>query len=213
VSAPSSGIPIGTLARVERWGIAVAVAAVSLSAWLLLLDEEISSAPSHLLGHHGLLPAASMWWAMALAMMLPASIPSFLVLARFARTRTTVAGWDAALPAPLGGALLAGAGLFQLTSLKNACLERCRNPLSFFLTHWNEGRWGGVVMGLRHGADCLGCCWALMATAFALGVMNLLWMAVLTLVALVEKLAPRGALLGRAFGVVLIAWGAFVAFR
>jgi predicted metal-binding membrane protein len=178
-----------------------------------------------------------MWWAMCLAMMLPTSLPWFLVLAGFGRSRAIVVGFgvgylfvwvgyglvaaalqlalqhrallggDGALGAPLGGALLVGAGLFQLSSFKNACLDRCRNPLSSFLTHWNDGRGGAVAMGIRHGVDCLGCCWALMATALALGVMNLLWMVALTIVAAVEKLTPRGVLLGRAFGVALIVWG------
>ncbi len=116
-------------------------------------------------------------------------------------------GANDALGAPRGGAILVGAGLFQLTPLKNACLDRCRSPFSHFLTHWNDGRWGSVVMGVRQGIDCLGCCWALMATALALGVMNLLWMVALTIVAAVEKLAPRGALLGRGFGLALIVWG------
>ena len=170
-------------------------------------------------------------------MMLPTSLPWFLVLARFGRSRATVVGFGAgyvslwlgyalvaaasqlalrhgallggneAVGPRLGGALLVGAGLFQLTPLKNGCLDRCRNPLSYFLTHWNDGRWGAVAMGVRHGVDCLVCCWALMATAFALGVMNLLWMAALTGVAAVEKLAPRCPLFGRAFGVTLIVWG------
>ena len=111
----------------------------------------------------------------------------------------------------LGGALLVGAGIFQLSPLKAACLKHCRSPLAFFLARWREGPSGAVGMGFRHGLYCLGCCWALMAVAFALGVMNLLWMAALTLILCVEKIAPGGQRLGRAFGVMLIVWGAALA--
>ncbi|HKI97886.1 MAG TPA: DUF2182 domain-containing protein [bacterium] len=134
----------------------------------------------------------------------------------------TAAQWglhDAALLLPtmaaasplLGGALLAAAGVFQLTPLKHACLARCRTPLGFLLTEWREGTRGAWEMGLRHGAFCTGCCWALMALLFVGGVMNLLWVAALALVVLGEKVLPRGELLGKLGGVALIAWGAWVA--
>jgi predicted metal-binding membrane protein len=107
----------------------------------------------------------------------------------------------------VGGALLLGAGLFQLTPLKGACLEHCRTPLSFFLTGWRDGRSGAFRMGVSHGLYCLVCCWALMVLSFALGVMNLVWMAVLTLILCAEKIAPHGRLLSRAFGLFFAAWG------
>jgi predicted metal-binding membrane protein len=106
-----------------------------------------------------------------------------------------------------GGIVLLGAGLFQFTPLKQACLEHCRSPLSFFLSRWDDGPVGVFHMGFRHGLFCLGCCWALMALGFALGVMNLFWMAVLTLVVLGEKILPRGELLARSVGVALVVWG------
>ena len=109
-----------------------------------------------------------------------------------------------------GGIVLAGAGLFQFTRLKQACLEHCRSPLSFFLSRWEDGPVGVFRMGFRHGLFCLGCCWALMAVAFALGVMNLFWMAVVTLVVLGEKLLPGGRVLARAVGGVLVGWGCWV---
>jgi len=82
------------------------------------------------------------------------------------------------------------ASAYQLTPLKNACLTRCRGPLGFFLEHWRDGRAGAARMGALHGAYCVGCCWALMAVLFALGVMNLAWMAVVTALIAVEKLLP-----------------------
>jgi predicted metal-binding membrane protein len=117
-------------------------------------------------------------------------------------------GLDLRASAILGGALLIVAGLFQLTPLKEACLTHCRSPLSFFLARW-DGRAGGPFrMGLRHGIWCVGCCWALMALAFVLGAMNLLWMAALTLLVVLEQRMPRRWRLARASGVVLCVWGA-----
>ncbi len=115
-----------------------------------------------------------------------------------------------ALDRPLAGALLAAAGAFQLTPLKAACLRHCRSPIGFFLSRWQDGPMGAWRMGATHGLYCLGCCWALMLLSFALGVMNVLWMAALTFTLCVEKIAPAGDALGRAFGVMLICWGAWL---
>lgn len=109
-----------------------------------------------------------------------------------------------------GGLMLVAAGAFQWTPLKQACLVHCRTPLGFLTQHWREGNTGALVMGLHHGAYCLGCCWMLMALLFVLGVMNLVWVAVLTLVVLIEKLLPRGALLSRTLGVALMIWGGWL---
>jgi predicted metal-binding membrane protein len=109
--------------------------------------------------------------------------------------------------ARVGGALIVVAGLFQLTPLKAACLKHCRTPLGYFLSHWRDGPVGAFQMGFRHGVFCVGCCWALMGLMFALGVMNLLWMAVLTLMVCVEKIAPRGQVLSRVFGYLFVGWG------
>jgi predicted metal-binding membrane protein len=84
------------------------------------------------------------------------------------------------------------AGLYQVSALKHSCLNHCRSPLSFFARHWRQGRQGAVRMGLRHGLVCVGCCWALTAVMFAMGIMSLTWMALLTLFMFVEKVAPRG---------------------
>lgn len=110
----------------------------------------------------------------------------------------------------LGGALLVAAGVFQWSSLKSACLSRCRGPLSFLMTEWREGQKGAFIMGLRHGIFCLGCCWVLMTLLFVLGVMNLLWIAILSGFVLIEKLAPAGQLAARLTGILLIGWGAWM---
>ncbi len=106
-----------------------------------------------------------------------------------------------------GGLFLVAAGAFQWTPLKNACLEHCRSPMGFLMQHWREGNSGAILMGLHHGIYCLGCCWLLMVLLFVLGVMNLPWVAVLTIIVLAEKTLPRGDLLSRGLGVVLIVWG------
>jgi predicted metal-binding membrane protein len=105
------------------------------------------------------------------------------------------------------GALLIAAGAYQLSPLKNACLTRCRSPAQFLSRHWRPGWDGALRLGVLHGADCVGCCWMLMALLFVGGVMNLLWIVGLTLIVTVEKLLPRGEWFGRVAGVALAAWG------
>jgi predicted metal-binding membrane protein len=107
----------------------------------------------------------------------------------------------------LGGSLLAAAGVFQFTSLKRACLRHCRSPLHFFMGDWRDGNWGALAMGVKHGSYCVGCCWILMVLLFVAGVMNLLWVATITMFVLVERVAPGGDVIGRATGVVLILAG------
>ena len=108
------------------------------------------------------------------------------------------------------GVLLIGVGLYQLTPLKQACLRRCRSPFDFVVSEWREGPRGALVMGIRHGLFCVGCCWALMLLLFVGGVMNLLWIGALALLVLMEKLVPQGGALARAAGGILIASGAAV---
>jgi len=110
----------------------------------------------------------------------------------------------------LGAALLIGAGIYQWTPLKHACLAKCRSPLGFLLTEWRDGARGAFVMGVRHGAYCTGCCWALMALLFVGGVMNLLWVAAIAGFVLAEKVAPAGRAVGRIAGLVLVAWGGWM---
>lgn len=103
--------------------------------------------------------------------------------------------------------LFIGAGIYQFTPLKRACLRHCRSPVEFLAAHWRPGARGAFVMGVRHGAYCLGCCWALMALLFVGGVMNLAWIAGIALLVLVEKLLPGGPVVGRVLGLGLIVWG------
>jgi predicted metal-binding membrane protein len=107
----------------------------------------------------------------------------------------------------LGGALLLGAGIFQFTPLKRACLTHCRGPLEFIMTRWRDGTSGAFRMGLEHGAFCAGCCWALMALLFVAGVMNILWIAALTLLVCSEKMLPARARINVVVGILLAIWG------
>lgn len=107
----------------------------------------------------------------------------------------------------LAAGVLIAAGIYQWTPLKQACLRRCRSPLEFVLAHWREGARGALLMGVEHGAYCVGCCWLLMLLLFVGGVMNLAWIAGLAVFVLIEKLAPAGHWVGRAAGLLLIGWG------
>jgi predicted metal-binding membrane protein len=113
----------------------------------------------------------------------------------------------------LAGTLAILAGLYQLTPLKQACLRKCRSPFAFVLNHWRDGRTGALWMGLEHGGYCLGCCWVLMALLFAVGVMNLLWVAGLAVFVFVEKLLPGGPWIGKVGGGVMLGLGVFLLTR
>jgi len=110
----------------------------------------------------------------------------------------------------LGGVFLLVAGIFQFTPLKHACLTRCRSPLGFLLNEWREGTQGAFTMGLKNGNYCVICCWALMSLMFVAGVMSLLWMAIIAVFVLVEKVAPAGRWVSRISGFLLVLWGSWM---
>jgi predicted metal-binding membrane protein len=112
--------------------------------------------------------------------------------------------------ARLGGAVLLVGGIYQLSPLKSLCLTKCRSPLSFLLTSWRDGYGGAFVMGLKHGAYCLGCCWLLFAILFPLGVMNIAAMVALTLLIFAEKSLRWGSAVANVAGVALMGYGAVV---
>jgi predicted metal-binding membrane protein len=107
----------------------------------------------------------------------------------------------------LSAALFVLAGVYQWTPMKQACVSKCRSPMSFFLSYWEAGNRGYTRMGLRMGKYCLGCCWAMMLLMFALGVMNLLWMGLLTVYMYIEKNWVRQPWLDRVSGLVLVSVG------
>lgn len=105
----------------------------------------------------------------------------------------------------LNATLLALAGVYQFSALKNACVARCRHPLTFFMANWRDGHLGAFQMGLKLGVVCLGCCWALMLLAFVAGTMNLAFMGLATLLMTVEKLPDFGRVVSAPLGAALLA--------
>jgi predicted metal-binding membrane protein len=157
------------------------------------------------------------WIVMMTAMMLPSLWPTVALYARMTRERGLMrallfAGgyllvWGAAGAVAYGlyaagsalfgpvssagaAAVVALAAVYEITPWKDRCLARCRGPLGFLLGSWREGRAGALEMGAKHALWCLGCCWALMAALFALGIMSLGWMAVVAAVIALEKTLP-----------------------
>jgi predicted metal-binding membrane protein len=125
-------------------------------------------------------------------------------LALLAPVDLTVTTW-------LGVVLVALAGVYQLTPLKNACLRRCRSPAEFLASHWQRGNAGALRMGALHGAYCVGCCWLLMGLLFVVGIMNLVWVAVIAAFVLIEKLVPQGETTAKINGFALLALALFLA--
>jgi predicted metal-binding membrane protein len=107
----------------------------------------------------------------------------------------------------INGSILILAGIFQWTPLKNKCLTHCRSPFDFIMTDWRQGAGGAIMMGLRHGTFCLGCCWLLMLLLFVGGVMNIAWIVFLTVFVLGEKVFPYGHWISRGAGAIFFVWG------
>jgi predicted metal-binding membrane protein len=182
----------------------------------------------------------SMWSVMMVAMMVPSAAPAILLYARVHRhsgqfgdaphTAAFAGGYllcwlafsavAATLQQELGSlafgsrpaaaALLMGTGAYQLSPFKDACLSRCRSPAEFLARHFRPGSSGALRLGLLHGAYCVGCCWMLMTLLFVGGIMNLVWVAGLTLLVAAEKLLPGGTWIARISGAGLIGWGAYL---
>ena len=109
--------------------------------------------------------------------------------------------------------ILAAAGTYQLSPLKQACMVKCRSPMPFLMARWSEKTIAVFKMGVEHGLACLGCCWALMLVMFAAGLMNLIWMGILTLLMLLEKTIPNPKWLTRISGLALLAWSVTIISR
>jgi predicted metal-binding membrane protein len=120
-----------------------------------------------------------------------------------------IGSMGAVVPA-LGGAILVAAGLYQFTPWKHACLSHCRSPIHFLVQAWRPGLAGAFRMGIRHGLYCVGCCWLVMTVLFVTGIMNLIWIAILAIWVLLERLLPHGDRLSRVVGLGLIGWGSWV---
>jgi predicted metal-binding membrane protein len=223
-----------------RATIVASLLGVSLVAWIVTVQRMrgMDAGPGTDLGTLGWY--LGIWVTMMAAMMLPSAAPTVLIFGRArgeAQTWAFVAGyliawtgyglvayaiyrgiraetpsflaWDQQGPWVAGGAL-AVAGLYQLTPLKSACLRHCRSPLHVLL-RGRPGTLGALWMGIEHGGICVGCCFGLMLALFALGIMSLVWMAVVAVAILIEKALPGGEAFARLLAVVLVALGIWVA--
>jgi predicted metal-binding membrane protein len=208
------------------WGVLLGADPLAADLWRGLCGST-HAAP----GYH-----VAMWTAMVFAMMLPSAAPmisTYMDIAEAAQHKAIpvahpavlAAGYLAiwlsfAVPAGLiqarvdmagipgvSGMLLVLAGLWQFAPMKHACLSRCRRPMPYFLAHWSERAEDVFRMGLGRGLDCLGCCVALMMLMFVTGATNLLWMAVLGLVMILEKTMERPQKLVHAVGAALLVLG------
>jgi predicted metal-binding membrane protein len=147
--------------------------------------------------------ATTLFVAGYLATWTAAGLVSYAIVVGSRSLSIDALSWDRGGKWVAAGVLVAAA-IYELTPLKDACLVRCRGPLSFVLEHWRPGRLGALRMGAIHGAWCAGCCWALMAALFALGVMSLTWMAVVAALIAAEKLAPWKIVAVRGVAAVLV---------
>jgi len=220
--------------------VLVGLAAGTLVGWIVSVDEMrgMDAGPGTDLGAFGWF--IGVWVAMMAAMMLPSAAPVAVLVARlrdgaeacvfmvgYLATWTgyglvaygvyrvirasgpSFVAWDARGPWVAGGAL-AFAGVYQLTPLKSSCLRHCRSPLGF-VVRARGGLLGALRAGAGHGAYCVGCCFGLMLALFALGVMSIVWMAIVAAAILVEKTLPRGQHTAIVLAVVLAGLGIWVA--
>lgn len=199
----------GRRSRVD-WPVVAVVAAVAGAAWVAVVVG-VGGGP-------GLAGFTAAWAVMMVAMMLPSAAPLLLLYRRGAAavTTTVLAAGYLAVWAGTGVAayalerwamdaprwlLLAGAGAYQLTPAKGACLRRCRTPADFLVERWRSS---AFLLGADHGLFCVGCCWALMAVLVVAGMMGIAWVIVVAAVVAAEKLSSRGEALARSTGIALL---------
>ena len=131
---------------------------------------------------------------------------AFALVTGVGRVSDDALAWDHA-GRPVTGTILILAALYQLTPLKDACLGKCRSPLGLLLGSWRDGRSGAFRMGAKNSAWCVGCCWALMASLFALGVMSVAWMAVVAGLIAIEKTIPSRRIATYGTALILLSLG------
>jgi predicted metal-binding membrane protein len=228
------------VAVLRTWLVAIGLLGVALGAWILTVErmQGMDAGPGTDLGTLGWF--LGIWVTMMAAMMLPSAAPAVTLFARLRGTAASTLfvigyllawtayglaayavyrvleawapsflAWDEYGPWIAGGAVIV-VGLYQLSPLKSTCLRHCRSPLHY-LMHARAGQIGAVRSGAAHGGYCIGCCSGLMLALFALGVMSLVWMAVIAAVIVGERLLPRGEAFARVFATTAIALGVWVA--
>ena len=196
----------------SQWRLLLAIGALTAAAWAAVVLGVEGGGVAGFVGA---------WTVMMVAMMLPSASPLVLLYRRGATAGATaklVAGyivvWGAvglaawalhrvAMDVPAGAVLIA-AGVYQLTPLKSACLRRCRTPADFLVERWRSN---AFVLGMDHGAWCLGCCWALMAVLVVAGMMGIAWVVAIAALVAVEKLAPYGDVAAKVAGAAFVVVG------
>ncbi|GGH64781.1 metal-binding protein [Comamonas phosphati] len=185
------------------WIMMIAMMTPSATPLVLLYSKVLERQPGSLAGRYA---AASLLMLGYLVVWL-----GFAVLAATLQKMLEPSGLISAMmlwsrSAALSAGVLAAAGLYQFSGAKRACLTQCRSPVHFLTRYARPGIGAGFMLGMRHGAFCVGCCWLLMALLFVGGIMNLIWIAALMLFVLVEKLMPAGAAFGKVSGALLLLW-------
>ena len=239
-SAADAGLRPAFAASRTHLGLIVTLLALAVLGWWWTIRQMhgMDNGPWTDLGTFGWF--VGVWIVMIAAMMFPSVAPTVALYSRMSRKRFApaafVAGylitWTAAgvtafligllIRAVAGdftwehaGLYLTGATLilaagYELTPLKHVCLSKCRSPLGFLLGSWRDGWSGALRMGLRNGAWCVGCCWALMASLFALGIMSPIWMAVVAVLIDIEKILPWRRVATYGVTIVLLVLGVLV---
>ncbi|HEV3018918.1 MAG TPA: DUF2182 domain-containing protein [Burkholderiaceae bacterium] len=189
------------------WIMMIAMMTPSAAPMILLYGRATRHAQAGERLQQGAVPTAAFAGGYLLAW-LGFSLIATLLMWALERTAFISAMTMSSTSAWLSAAILIFAGLYQLSPLKHVCLQRCRNPAEFLSRHWRPRASGALRMGLEHGLFCVGCCWGLMAMLFVGGIMNVLWIGILALFVILEKVAPRGPTFSWLGGIVLLAWGA-----
>ena len=212
-TGPAGALLAGTpdMVTAVRWSLSHALV-VFVMWWLMMVAMMVPSAAPTILLYGALNSTQGRWAALHFVFGYLAVWAGFSLIATAAQGTLAALGLISpmfmTIASPwLGAAILAGAGLYQLTPLKAACLDHCRGPVEALTRHRRTGRAAAFRMGLRHGGFCLGCCWALMALLFVGGVMNIWWILAITVYVAFEKLVPGGDRIARPLGVALILAG------
>jgi len=189
------------------WSMMIAMMAPSAAPMVLLYARVARKARDPALERTG--------WFVAgyLATWLAFSAAAALMQQQFTRAAWILPGMLNAQSRGFAAAVLLLAGLYQLSPMHEVCLTHCRSPAAFLSRHYRPGRGGALRLGLVHGAYCVACCWLLMALLFVGGVMNLIWIAALTLIVVAEKTLPGGRWIARGTGLVLFAASLLVGFH
>jgi predicted metal-binding membrane protein len=190
-------------------------APVFMGMWLAMMAAMmLPTVAPMVLAHHMVISARGEGWLPTavfvggyLAVWTAIGVVPLLAFLGFRGLMDPAPGWMT----PIAGIVLVGAGVYQFTPWKGACLKACRTPLNFIMTHdFGRGSLGSARAGVAHGAWCLGCCWALMSLLVVVGLMNLVWMAALALIFLLEKNWRHGVKVSRIAGTAVALFGVTV---